>query len=97
MNKEKEKIEQQQNKQSCQTRSLGAAQTTVGQRGAGQRNESSMESQSQGNDPQSQFYQYQRGTNMLQQSANMNMNKRTDQTGSLPQSQEQPPRAKKYR
>ena len=52
MNKEKEKIEQQ-NKQSCQTRSLGAAQTTVGQRGAGQRNESSMESQSQGNDPQS--------------------------------------------
>ena len=27
----------------------------------------------------------------------MNLNKRTDQTGSLPQSQEQPPRAKKYR
>ena len=35
---------------------------------------------------------------MLQQSAaNMNMNKRTDQTSSLPQSQEQPLRAKKYR
>ena len=88
MNKEKLKIIGQPTRQ--QTRSHGNQKTDGQHRGGGARNDSSMESSSH-TDQQSKFTNYQKGSGMLASS------KRTDLTNSQPQSQEQPPRAKKYR
>lgn len=103
MMKEKKRIYDQPQQQ---TKNYGAQSTVNANGGGGNRNDSSMDSASQA-EQQSKFSNYRGNAALLVSSSNNFSNanstngtrviKRSDQSSSIPQSQEQPPRAKMYR